>query len=230
MAVRNQVPTNKLERELRKAYLVWLAGVPAHADDIDAYIGVFEARSRALISRLGGQAASLGALAGFPVPRTLALSPKAGVIYNEMAQAAVRAGIIAGISSKDAARQMLNAGLDASYKQLERLARTETVSAHWSNAWDSVAETDLVMVWGAEISDKTCEYCIERDGLVVEDPTIRDHPNGRCTLIPTLRSRVQYKGTLLTDGSVFMDPDWGVKRRTEPAPKGDNLSNTAEYD
>lgn len=229
MAVRNQVPTNKLERELRALYLRWLAGVPDHTDDIKAYIRVFETQSRALISRLGGQAASLGALTGFPVPKTLALSPVAGKVYDEMIQAAVKSGITAGLGAKDVARQILNAGLDSSYKQLERIARTETVSAHWSNAWDSVAETDLVMVWGAEISDKTCDYCIERDGLVVEDPTIRDHPNGRCTLIPTLRSRVEYKGTLLPDGSVFMDPGWGVKRKTEPALKGDNLSNIKEY-
>ena len=227
------VPTNKLERELRKLYLRWLAGMPTDPSALKGYIKKFETESRALISKLGGQTASLGALAGFPVPKTLALSPAAGAAYNEMQQAAIKASITAGLGAKDVAQQMLNAGLGSSYKQLERVARTETVSAYWRNSWDSVAELDddVVMLWGAEISDKTCDYCIERDGLVVEDEDIRDHPNGRCTLVPTLRSRVDYKGTLLADGSIFQDPEWtGKRKRLEPAAKGDNLSNTSEFE
>ena len=232
MAVKNQVPTNRMERELRALYLRWLPGLTKLSTqrEIDAYIAKFEADSRALISRLGGQAASLGALAGFPVPKALELSPRAGEIYDAMKQAAIKSSITAGLQATDAARQMLNAGMQGSFSELNRLARTETVSAYWSNAWDSVSEHDeLVMVWGAEFGDRTCDYCIDRDGLVVEDDTIRDHPNGRCTLIPTLRSRVAYKGTLMPDGSIFFDPDWGVRPKVEAAPKGDNLSNTSEY-
>jgi hypothetical protein len=51
-----------------------------------------------------------------------------------------------------------------------------------------------------------------RNGLVVDDPNIRDHPNGRCTLVPTLRSQVKYKGTLQPDGSVDMDPRWADQK------------------
>lgn len=227
------VPTNKLERELRKLYLRWLAGMPTDPSALKGYIDKFELESRALIAKLGGQTASLGALAGFPVPKVLELSPVADKVYNKMQQAAIKSGIVAGLQSTDVARQMLNAGLGSSIKELNRLARTETVSAYWQNQWDSVAEMDddLVMLWGAEISDKTCDYCIERDGLVVEDPSIRDHPNGRCTLVPTLRSRVDYKGTLMPDGSIVQDPEWTGKRRVrEPAAKGDNLSNTSEFE
>lgn len=205
------VPTDKLERELRKTYLQWLGGL-SKQENVPAYIAEFQRTSEALIKRLGGQVASLGALGGFPVPKTLALSPHAGTIYNEMQQAAISASITAGLNSRDAARQMLNAGLDKSYKKLVRLARTETVSAYWKNQWDSTADLPLiVMVWGVERSKRTCDYCISRDGLVVEDGNIRDHPNGRCTLIPTLRSQVKYKGTLQSDGSVFMDPAWTGK-------------------
>jgi len=228
------VPTNRMERELRALYLRWLAGMPSDPDEIKAYITLFERQSRALIARLGGQVASLGALTGFPVPKVLELSPVVGKVYDEMKQAAIKSSIIAGLNSKDAARQMLNVGLDSSYKRLERLARTETVSAYWSNTWDSVAEFDeIVLLWGSEISERTCDYCIERDGLVVEDPSIRDHPNGRCTLIPTLRSKVEYKGTLNPDGSITQDPEWtGARSKTRAPTAGErnqSISSTDDY-
>jgi hypothetical protein len=214
-----EVPTGKMERKLRQEYLKWLAGLSDQTDMTSA-IKEFEARSRAVITTMGGHAASLGALADFPVPRLLELSPYADKVYDKMQQAAIQAGIAAGLNSRDTARQILNAGLGKSYKQLERLARTETVSAYWKNSWDSIADLPMiVMVWGSETSKKTCDYCLSRDGMVVEDGNIRDHPNGRCTLIPTLRSEVEYKGTLRPDGSIFMDPDWNKK----PALPGLNL-------
>lgn len=237
MAVKNQVPTGQMERELRAAYLRWLTTLDADMTAAEARkaVGVFEATSRGIITKLGGQAASLGALAGFPVPKVLELSPVAGVVYDEMKQAAVKASIIAGLNSTDAARQMFNAGLDSSFKRLNRLARTETVSAYWKNTWDSVAEMDeLVLIWGSEIGPKTCDYCLERDGLVVEDDSIRDHPQGRCTLKPTLRSKVDYKGTLNADGSITQDPAWGAKRKSTKDPKagnrGQSISNTDDFE
>lgn len=189
------VPTGRMERDLRKLYLTWLAGLQRQ-QDVGSYINQFQASSTKLISKMGGQAASLGSFAGFPVPKTLELSPVAGVVYDDMKQAAISASITAGLNAKTAARDMLNAGLDKNYRRLERLARTETVSAYWKNQWNSTDGLGLVMVWSVERSARTCAYCLSRDGLVVEDRTIRDHPNGRCTLIPTLPSRVAYKGTL----------------------------------
>lgn len=188
-----RVPTGKMERELRALYLRWLAGVPTSGskEELDRYLDLFETQSRKLIRAMGGQVASLGALADFPVPKTLALSPRAGLVYNEMKQAAISASITAGLNAKEAARAMLNAGLDKGYKHLERLARTETVSAYWKNTFDSVAETDLILIWSAEDGPRTCDWCLEQDGKIVEDPSIRDHPNGRCTLVPTLPSQVE---------------------------------------
>lgn len=220
------VPTGRMERELRKLYLQWLAGMPSNEADLPAYINIFQAKSTGLIARLGGQVASLGALGDFPVPKLLELSPVAGVVYDQMKQAAIQAGIAAGLNSRDIARQILNAGLGKSYRRLERLARTETVSAYWKNQWDSTADLPLiVMVWGSESSKRTCDYCLSRDGLVVEDKNIRDHPNGRCTLIPTLRSLVNYKGTLQPDGSITQDPRWG---KSVARPKASAGPTTAE--
>ncbi|WNM75051.1 hypothetical protein SEA_MORRIGAN_6 [Microbacterium phage Morrigan] len=207
------VPTGQMERELRKLYLRWVTGLTIDSSDLPGKIAAFQAQSEALIARLGGRTAALGALGDFPAPRLLQLSPHAGTVYDQMQQAVIQAGILTGISSKDAAQQMFRAGMDKSYRRLERLARTETTSAYWKNSWDSIADLPaLVMVWSSERGPRTCQWCDARDGLVVDDPNIRDHPNGRCTLIPTLRSQVNYKGTLQPDGSVTMDPRWAAQK------------------
>ncbi|QKY80305.1 MuF-like minor capsid protein [Microbacterium phage Mercedes] len=203
------VPTGRMERELRKLYLQWLMGLPA-AQDLPAYIALFEQQSRELIGRMGGRVASLGALGDFPASKYLELSPVAGVIYNGMEQAAIQAGLIAGLGSVDVAKQMFRLGLDKSFNRLRRLARTETTNAYWKNTWDSTAGLPgIILVWSSETGPRTCDWCRSRDGLVVEDPNIRDHPNGRCTLVPKTRSLIKYRGTLQADGSVYMDPRWG---------------------
>lgn len=206
------VPTGKMERDLRAAYLRWLAHVDSHQADLPDYVNTFKNQATAIITKAGGQIASLGAAAGFPVPRLLELSPRAGAAYDTMVQAGVQASIAAGLNATDAARQMLHAGLGKGFNQLNRVARTETVSAYWRNQWDSAGTLPgIVMVWGAENGPRTCQYCESRDGLVVEDGNIRDHPQGRCTLIPTLRSQLHYKGTLQPDGTVTQDPAYTQK-------------------
>jgi len=215
------IPTGLMERELRMLYLRWISGLTADSTDLPDQINDFQRRSEDLIARMGGRVASLGALGDFPAPKLLELSPYAGKVYDQMQQTVIQAGILAGISSKDAARQMFRAGMDKNYRQLERLARTETTSAYWKNAWDSTADLPaIVMVWGSENGPRTCQWCSARDGLVVQDPNIRDHPNGRCTPIPTLRSLVKYRGTLQPDGSIFMDPAWTGKSPKSVASAG----------
>lgn len=215
------IPTNKMERELRALYLRWLRGLSYDSTDVPSKIEAFHKQSQDLIERLGGQTASLGALADFPVPKRLDLSPHIGTIYSDMQQAAIQASIMAGMQSTDAARRMFNAGMDKSFNRLNRLARTETTNAYWKNAWDSVADLPaLVMVWGSEDGPRTCEWCKERNGMVIEDSNLRDHPNGRCTPIPMLRSMVEYKGSVRADGEIYMDPAWQqaqkVNKRLSP--------------
>ncbi|AUX82840.1 MuF-like minor capsid protein [Microbacterium phage Balsa] len=220
------VPTGKLERELRKLYVSWVAGLPRHEGDMEAYIESFRVRSQALIQRLGGDVARLGVyLADFPAPKELELSPYAGKIYDEMQLAAIRASVASGLNAKDAARAMLRAGLERSFYKLTRLARTETVSAYWKNQWDSTRGLDLVMLWSVEFGPRTCAWCKERDGMVVEYSNIRDHPNGRCTLAPTLPSRVRYKGSLDPDGNIYYDPNW-VRNHSQATRPGEALTLT----
>lgn len=217
------IPTNKMERELRALYLRWLRGLSYDSSNLPDKINAFERQSLDLIERLGGQTASLGALADFPVPKRLDLSPRVGTIYSDMQQAAIQAGIIAGQQSTDTARKMFNAGMDKSFNRLNRLARTETTNAYWQNAFNSIADLPLlVMVWGSEDGPRTCPWCRERDGMVMEDSNLRDHPNGRCTPIPMLRSQVEYRGSVRSDGQIYYDDSWDkakVKATSDPRPE-----------
>lgn len=212
------IPTGKMEQELRKLYLRWLSTVSLDSTALHDKINAFEKASQDLIEKMGGRVAMLGALADFPVPKRLDLSPHVGTIYSDMQQAAIQAGMMIGLNSVDVARQMFNVGMDKSFNRLKRLARTETVSAYWKNAWDSVADLPaLVMVWGSEDGPRTCAWCRERDGLVMDSPSLRDHPNGRCTPIPTLRSQVKYRGSIGPDGQIYQDPNWN-KSTQRPQP------------
>lgn len=212
------IPTGELERELRKLYLSWVKNLSYDSADIAGAIAEFQRQADDLIERMGGDVARLGvALADFPAPKLLELSPHVGTIYKDMEQAAIQAGIAAGLNSREVARAMFRAGMDKAFRRLERLARTEVVRAYWKNAWDSIAGLpDLVMVWGAEDGPRTCAWCKERDGMVMESSALRDHPNGRCTPIPTLRSLVEYKGSVREDGSLYWNPAWDVVMETPP--------------
>jgi hypothetical protein len=203
------IPTGEMEAALRRLYLLWLRELEYSDGTMAAKIKRFEEQSKKLISNYGGRVASLGAQLDFPAPKKLELSPYADKVYDEMQLAAVRAGIMTGISSKEAAQAMFRAGMDKSYNRLERLARTETTNAYWKNAFDSVADLPaIVMIWGSEESKRTCDWCRERDGLVMDSPNLRDHPNGRCTPIPTLRSMVVYRGSISPDNQIYNDPAW----------------------
>ena len=207
------IPTGKMERELRRLYMQWVHQLPNHEQDLHKYVAKFQDKSMDLIEKMGGNVARLGALAGFPAPRRLDLSPHIGTIYSDMELAAISAQIGLGLNPRDTARALTRAGVDKSYRRLERLARTETVSAYWKNAWDSTEGLGLVMVWGAERGPRTCQWCLERDGLVMDSPDLRDHPNGRCTPLPTHPSQVEYKGSVDSSGRIFQDPAWTKKRK-----------------
>jgi hypothetical protein len=222
VALMPTIPTGRMERELRALYLRWLKGMaldPYLQGDISFKVAQFARWSEELIATEGGRVASLGALGDFPAPKVLELSPTAGTIYQQMQQVAIQASTAAGFNSREVARAVFNAGMDKSYRRLERLARTETTNAYWKNAFDSVADLpNIVMLWGSEDGKRTCQWCRERDGLVMDSPNLRDHPNGRCTPIPTLRSQVEYRGSISPDGRIYNDPAWKREERRSQAP------------
>lgn len=224
------VPTERMEDALRAYYARWAEQlIDAATDDPESLILLFEVfkeHSQEIIQQYGGKAARAGVAAGFPAPKELELSPHADTVYNDIALAIIRAGLFTGVNAKETAAALFRAELDPKFSNLERLARTETVSAYWKNQWDEAEDLDLVMVWSPEHGSRTCDVCIGREGLVVEDQNIRDHPNGRCTLLPTLPQDLDYKGTLQADGSITYDRRLAnvAKRNSRLAPGLSQLS------
>ena len=187
------VPTGSMESKLRAYYLEWIADLP-NQPDIQRYLQEFRQRSLNIINTSGGKISRMGARAGFPAPKMLDLSLVAGHIYDEMQVTAIKAGIASGVGANTIAGAMFKAGMGKSFRDLVRLARTETTSAYWKNQWDSVAGMGLVMVWEPENGARTCSSCLAKAGLIVDSPAVRDHPNGRCTLIPSLPEEVGIRG------------------------------------
>lgn len=185
------VPTSYVEDALRAYFLRWLEGLQDVPDeDLEAYLIEFEQQSAKIINTQGTKVARRGSLAGFPNPKVIPLDVETKSMYSDMHKLAVKAGIGAGLQSTDVARQMFKQGMEGRFSDLNRFARTETTNAYWQHQWNQVEDLDMVMVWSPESSSRTCPSCLAKDGLVVRDKTLRDHPNGRCTLLPKLPNHV----------------------------------------
>lgn len=188
------VPTTKLESLIRAYYLRWVAGIPKHEDNLDAYIDDFGTKVTEIIKRQGRGVVRASESAHFPAPKPLPLSFDPAKAVAEMKQAAIRSGIATGQHPREMARAMLNAGFDGAYYKLERQARTEVTSAYWAHQWKQVKDMpDIQMRWSVETGPRTCKWCWSKDGLIVDDDTLRDHPNGRCTLEPVLTPDYAFK-------------------------------------
>ena len=209
------VPTGRVERELRAYFRKWLQGLsPAQLQDsaaIDLALADFSAGYQEVMEKWGGQAARQGFRAGFPAPTALPLSGAVpGHVMTGMQQAMLRAGIASGTGARTLARDMLRAGVTGEFYKVERLARTEVVRAYWGNARAQARELGMVLVWSSEDGPRTCPSCKAKDGLVVDDPTVYDHPNGRCTLIPTLPQLLEDSSRALVEDKPPAESPEGV--------------------
>lgn len=209
------VSTARLERKLRALYLRWVRSLLGSADPAASLQG-FLKQAWGTILRYGGVTAFGGTAAGFPEPTDMPLDAVWGHVVDAFTEAVLRGGWAVGVHSREIARRLRDAGIDQAYHKLERFARTETVRAHWQRQWaDADGLDDIVMVWGAERGPRTCPWCLAKDGLVVQDKTIRDHPNGRCTLIPTLKDRVPLRGR--GPNPQFLRRSWSGELPDDPA-------------
>ena len=210
------VPTRYVEDALRAYYLAWLQGLSTVTDsELSAYIMEFEAKATEIINREGTKVARRGADPGFPAPKVIPMDVDPSKIFDDVRRLAVQAGIGAGLQSKETARMMFKQGMQGKYWELERFARTETTNAYWQHQWRQVEDLDLVLVWSAESSKRTCPYCLAKDGLLVKDKTLRDHPNGRCTLLPKLPDSVPLRGKT-------RDPMWTRNHKSKDNPVTDD--------
>ena len=209
------VSTARLERKLRALYLRWVRSLPGSTDPA-ASLQQFLRQARGIIMRYGGVVAFGGTRAGFPEPVAMPLDASWAHVVDALKEAVLRGGWAVGAHAREIARRLRDAGIDQAYHKLERFARTETVRAHWQRQWaDAEGLDDIVMVWGAERGSRTCPWCLAKDGLVVKDKTVRDHPNGRCTLVPTLKDKVPLRGK--GPNPQFLRRSWSGELPDDPA-------------
>lgn len=179
------VPTGDLDEALRVAYSDFIIKLTRESVDIDKEMDLYLDRVSKAIKHHGGSIVAR-ATTGFTTPTPIDLDEQLAPYRDKLKAAIVKGGITAGLNANEIASALVTSGVSTIHHDMARLARTEVVAAYWQDQWKEAEELDLVMVWSAEDGPRTCPYCLAKNGLVVEDKTIRDHPNGRCTLVPTL--------------------------------------------
>lgn len=177
-----QIRTSKMERTLTGVYRRWLAscdnGTPTRADiqRLRTELDAFFATDGAYLANLNKQ---------LQFPRTLdrQLVQQTDRILTRFEEKAIQGGILAGLHPTVTAASMSHYTDEALYS-LRRLVRTETVRALWQDQRRAVEDMPgMALMWVCE-PRRACPTCKARDGLIVENPNIYDHPNGRCTLAP----------------------------------------------
>jgi len=182
------VPTDTVEEALRAAYLRWIA----REDFSPASAQAFADEAARIIQRLGPEAAMagvrMGEALGMPAPYPIELDVSTAEFTTAVEKAVIKAGLAAGVAPSDVALGLLRADIDRAFYEVIRTARTEIVRAYWQEQWEMIDASGVgsmfELVWSCSPGGRTCRTCVSHDGEVVTDPTVRDHPNGRCTLVP----------------------------------------------
>lgn len=177
-----QIKTSKLERTLVGVYRRWLAAcdneTPTRSD-----IHRLRTELDAFFATDGAYLANLNAQLQFPQTINRSLVQQTDRILTSFEEKAIQGGILAGLHPTVTAQAMSHYTNEALYS-LRRLVRTETVKAMWQDQRQAVADMPgMALMWVCE-PRRACPTCKARDGLIVENPNIYDHPNGRCTLAP----------------------------------------------
>ena len=177
-----QIKTSKVERTLVGVYRRWLAtcdnATPTRAD-----IHRLRTDLEAFFAADGAYLANLNKQVQFPRTVDRQLIQQTDRILTRFEEKAIQGGILAGLHPTVTAQSMQHY-TDETLYSLKRLVRTDTVRAMWKDQRQAVADMPgVALMWVCE-PRRACPTCKARDGLIVENPNIYDHPNGRCTLAP----------------------------------------------
>ena len=206
----NRIRTSKLERTLTGVYRRWLAtcdsGTPTRSDiqRLHTELDKFFATDGAYLENLNKQV---------QFPRTVdrQLIQQTDRILTRFEEKAIQGGILAGLHPTVTAQSMSHYTDEALYS-LRRLVRTETVRAMWQDQRQAIQDIPgMALAWVCEPT-RACPKCKARDGLIVDNPNVYDHPNGRCTLAPVFLDDLPIRP---------LPPVPEYDRATSPAPACD---------
>lgn len=94
-----------------------------------------------------------------------------------------------GVNPQVTAQNMVRLGLSQSLNRMMTVARTEQLRVHRESSRQQYQQSGVVENYRrlATRDSRTCMACLMADGEVYElTETLREHPNGRCTTIPTV--------------------------------------------
>lgn len=98
-------------------------------------------------------------------------------------------GYINGDSIKKIAKNLKEKVGGMTDTRSEMIARTETIRAYNTAAKNQYSRWGIKKYyWITAISERTCKFCIERDGKIfmIDEPPPPLHPNCRCSIYPYL--------------------------------------------
>lgn len=206
----NRIRTSKVERTLVGVYRRWLA-----ACDSDTPTRTDIQRLRTELDRFfatdGAYLGNLNKQVQFPCTVDRQLTQSVDRILTRFEGKAIQGGILAGLHPTVTAQSMSHYTTET-LTSLKRLVRTETVRAMWQDQRQAIQDIPgMALMWVCEPT-RACPTCKARDGLIVENPNIYDHPNGRCTLAPVFLDDLPIRP---------LPPVPEYDRATSPAPSYD---------
>lgn len=126
--------------------------------------------------------------AGTPVGEILADASRVGP--DALRQSLID-GIALGRNPLETARRALRQGLAQSFTRMATIARTETLRVYRETTLESYRQSNVVAGYRRLCAkdERTCLGCLMADGRQYSlDQPFDEHPNGRCALVPVLRS------------------------------------------
>lgn len=148
-------------------------------------------------------------LAGDNSPLTTLLESSYGAGVDGMFTELIRATAL-GKNPRETAARMVREGYSQSLTRMMVIARTEQLRVYREAARQAYQESGVVESFRrlATRDSRACAACLMADGEEYElNQTLREHPQGRCTIIPTVTGfpPVQWE----------KGPDWFVKQSPE---------------
>lgn len=126
---------------------------------------------------------------------TSRLRPMAPAAYDVVRRELIR-GVSVGSNPRVTARRMVDraqGGFNGGLTRALVISRTETLDAHRAAAEHAQREQAEVLtgwIWLCHLSLRTCPSCLVKSGTLhpMEEPGPYDHPNGRCSRMPKVKS------------------------------------------
>lgn len=192
----------RLELKLRSNWLSWMDSLGSQLPDPDQLSTFLSSQSKLIFTSVHHY-----------YPDQVTVPPSLQSAGDTLYRGLIQSALASSAGSVEVAEAIRRKSLDLSLYKAETIARTEMVRSHWSRSWEDAQEfipSDGLMFWSSERGPRTCSSCLARNNTVISDPSVQDHPRGRCA--PIFRSYLSLEKGLSGPDT---QPQW-LKPSQEP--------------